>query len=69
MLGPGKYDEECHQARVMTGADGVLLVIVGGVKGNGFSFQTTRPELLELLPEFLERLAASLREDSKRTVH
>ncbi len=37
--GAGKYDDLCTAARVETDAEMVLLVILGGNRGHGFSMQ------------------------------
>jgi hypothetical protein len=37
MIGPGKYDAVAEQARRVTEATGVLLVVIDGNQGNGFS--------------------------------
>jgi hypothetical protein len=55
-LGPGKYDKECTEVRSKTGAAGVLLLVFGGDRGNGFSCQSDIATLAEL-PEILRRVA------------
>ena len=40
MFGPGKYDELCTAAREETKAVGVVLIVIDGEHGNGFSCQT-----------------------------
>lgn len=40
MLGPGKYDAICTQVREETGGS-VLLIVLGGIYGSGFSVQAT----------------------------
>lgn len=36
-VGPGKYDDVATRVRELTGAEAVALIVVGGVKGTGFS--------------------------------
>ena len=36
MIGPGKYDDACTAARVMTSAEVAILIVLGGDKGSGF---------------------------------
>lgn len=37
MIGPGKYGEECEQLRQQLDAEGVLLIVLKGKQGTGFS--------------------------------
>ena len=60
MNGPGKYDEACTVARLSTGAGGIVLMVVDGNQGNGFSVQG-QPELVFRLPELLEQMAQDIR--------
>jgi len=39
MDGPGKYDDACTAAREATGARGVVLIVLDGTRGSGFSCQ------------------------------
>ncbi len=64
MIGPGKYDDACTVVREMTGADCVLVAVIGGKKGAGFSVQTTTPITPEILAQLLEGIARQIREDS-----
>lgn len=59
--GPGKYDTLCTMVREQTGASSVLLVILDGVNGNGFSCQTDLAGTLAL-PDLLEMVAKQIRE-------
>jgi hypothetical protein len=38
-VGPGKYDDTCTEVRLRHGASFVLLAIIGGDRGQGFSVQ------------------------------
>jgi len=60
-LGPGKYDKECDMVHASTGGS-VLVIVVGGDRGQGFSCKADADTLL-FLPEMLEGIAAQLRED------
>jgi len=66
-FGPGKYDDACTAARLATGADACILIIVGGSKGEGFSVQATTdvpPRVLAtLLLEVAKQLDAAARRD------
>jgi len=59
---PGKYDDLCTEARLKAKAQGVVLIILGGDKGFGFSVQLPEEALLEL-PAILELMAAEIRRD------
>lgn len=55
-LGPGKYDDETTEIRERLQAAGVVLVVFGGAKGNGFSCQATIG-LTAALPAILREMA------------
>lgn len=57
--GPGKYDAACTAARETTHAAGVLLIVIGGNQGNGFSAQLT-PDILITVPELLRDMAKQI---------
>jgi len=61
-IGPGKYDDLCTAVREETNAAGVIVIVIGGTRGHGFSCQadldTTRQ-----LPDLLESLARQIRAD------
>lgn len=58
--GPGKYDDLCTEIRNRTLADGVVLIVLGGVRGPGFSVQLPF-ELRHRLPDILETMVQSIR--------
>jgi hypothetical protein len=55
-FGPGKYDDAVTTLREILGARGILLVVVDGIHGSGFSAQLPPRETLTL-PEILRHLA------------
>ena len=55
----GKYDEECAGVRERTDAEAVILIVLNGKLGSGFSVQVT-PEILLFLPELLHSVANDL---------
>ena len=61
MIGPGKYDDACTLVREMTGAKCVLVAVIGGGKGHGFSVQTIEPIDPETLADLLEDIARQMR--------
>jgi len=65
-LGPGKYDDLCTYVREQVGVGedaggGVMVIVIGGKRGNGFSCQadlvTTAglPQLLRKIADEIER--------------
>ena len=62
MIGPGKYDEICTMVREKTSAKAVLVIVIEGDKGTGFSCQADLETVL-ILPEMLEYVAAAIRKD------
>ena len=65
MIGPGKYDNEATAAREATGAAGVLLIVIGGERGNGFSCQATQFDIVLRLPALLRTVADQIEADQK----
>jgi hypothetical protein len=61
-IGPGKYDALCTHVRDQTKARGVLLIVLGGDKGNGFACQADLVTTLAL-PDLLEHIARQIRAD------
>jgi hypothetical protein len=63
--GPGKYDDACTMARLMTRAVGCVLIVIQGEHGNGFSVQTLLPDMLPSLPELLREVARGIEDGIK----
>jgi hypothetical protein len=63
VIGPGKYDELCTAAREEAKAVAVVLIVINGEHGNGFSCQTHDLTLLAKIPDVLESVAAGIRAD------
>ena len=59
-IGPGKYDNLTTQVRENTRARAVILLVVGGDKGSGFSCQSDAIVLAQL-PDLLEYMAQEIR--------
>jgi len=62
MIGPGKYDQLCTEAREKAKAHGALLIIIEGAIGWGFACQCS-PEILARVPAMLRYLAADIERD------
>jgi hypothetical protein len=60
---PGKYDAEATAARYVTEAQCVLLIVLGGYRGSGFSVQSEQPDIIEKLPELLRTVAANIEQE------
>lgn len=67
-LGPGKYNDACSAARLLTEAHGCLLIVINGNRGHGFSIQMT-PQLMAhgnvstMLRAMADEIDQSVRED------
>jgi hypothetical protein len=63
-LGPGKYDDVCTMVTEQVGigekGGGVIVIVLGGNKGSGFSCQADLRTTL-LLPDMLEDIAKQIR--------
>lgn len=55
--GPGKYDAEASLVRERTGAHTVVLLVLGGRQGEGFSLQTASADTARDLPKMLRAIA------------
>jgi hypothetical protein len=64
-IGEGKYDELCGQARDGAEAAGAALLIIGGMRGSGFSVQMP-PDLALLLPVMLRDMADQIEADLRK---
>lgn len=58
---PGKYDDICTGVRLATNASTVIVIILDGSKGDGFSVQSFLPNCQELIPDMLENVAKEMR--------
>ncbi len=56
----GKYDEAAAAARAISGGN-VLLIVIGGVKGQGFCCHCEDPRVLDALPDVLDEVSRSIR--------
>lgn len=60
-LGPGKYDAEVTELRERLKAAGVVLIVIRGERGDGFSAQLPMAQTL-LIADMLETVARQIRE-------
>lgn len=58
-MGPGKYDAEVTELRQRLKANGILLLVVQGERGSGFSAQLSGEDVLAL-PNVLRQLAEQI---------
>jgi hypothetical protein len=69
-IGGGKYDDVCTHVRELAGVTeggGVILIIIGGGRGSGFSVQANL-HVMEKLPDLLEDIAAQIRQDLRGNI-
>ena len=64
-IGPGIYNDVCTQVRIQTQARGVIVIIIDGEKGTGFSCQADLLTMIQL-PEMLEHVAEDIRSDESK---
>jgi hypothetical protein len=60
MIGPGKYDDLCTEAREAAEAEGAILIILGGNKGPGFSAQLPMTVDLRIVAALLREVAGQI---------
>jgi hypothetical protein len=60
--GPGKYDDLATTIREQTHATGVIVIVVGGDKGEGFAVQADLSTVLAL-PAILRTMADQIEQD------
>ena len=58
-LGPGKYDDLATEVRTKAGAEGVIVLVINGTKGSGFSAQLP-PALTVRISELLRDMARQI---------
>jgi hypothetical protein len=58
--GPGKYDALATMVRESANAETVILIILGGDIGSGFSVQTVDPTADNKLPKLLRDTAEAI---------
>jgi hypothetical protein len=63
--GPGKYDELASLVRNVADARAVIVVIIDGMLGSGFSVQSLGTDLTKEVPKLLRELADQIDEDMK----
>jgi hypothetical protein len=68
MVGAGKYDDLCTEARRKAKAEGAILIILNGEKGQGFSVQATL-DVLVRLPQMLRHMADDIEKDAITQLH
>jgi hypothetical protein len=60
---PGKYDALATSVRERTNAVGVVMIVLAGDQGHGFSVQTLDPSLEQSLPTLLRYIADNIERD------
>jgi hypothetical protein len=68
-IGPGKYDKLATWARYRAKADGIILCVLGGEKGNGFEVQvrdTYTPEQIIEIARVVREVADQMEADARK---
>jgi hypothetical protein len=66
-FGPGKYDDDATAIREKLKANGIILIVLGGEKGQGFSAQLdlaaamAMPEMLRTVADQIEETQAEIK--------
>ncbi len=63
--GPGRYDDHCTKVREATGAKGVILLVLDGQGGTGFSVQAEF-DITQILPSLLRDVALQIEIDMEK---
>jgi molybdate-binding protein len=56
-MGEGKYDDMATYVMKKTGAHSVIVAVIGGDRGTGFSMQTDNFNVLKSVPDILRTMA------------
>jgi len=65
--GPGKYDDMATLVREATKAACVVVIVVGGNRGDGFSVQTADiRQTFTIMPRVLRSVATQIDKDAKK---
>ncbi len=67
-IGPGKYDGWALRLIKETHAEAVVVIVLGGKKGNGFAVKTTDPEFSLHLPDILRGVAKSMEDGGEHAI-
>lgn len=70
MIGAGKYDVPCERTLLETRAQAVILIVLGGDKGSGFSVSAVGGAVgstIEQLPAILRSCADEIEKDVATT--
>lgn len=61
--GPGKFDAECEELLKEHHAEVVMVVVLGGKRGSGFSLSTTNPQRLPEVIKVMRSAADQIEKD------
>lgn len=65
-IGEGKYDAHVTRVREEEDAAAVILIVLRGKRGHGYSVQTTDPGVSKVMPALLHNIADELEMQRKR---
>lgn len=63
MVGPGKYDDLASIARIGARARAVIVIVIDGNAGSGFSCQAIDGDITRKLPDVLRSVASQIEAD------
>lgn len=66
MSEPVNYEPEAKSIAAITKAEGLLLVVINGYKGNGLTCMAKNSAVQALMPELLRRMAKKMEKDIAR---
>lgn len=61
----GNYDDEAEHLLHKLNAQGVLVIVMGGQKGHGFSITTKKQKILAEVPHMLRTVAEDIENQNK----
>ena len=62
-IGPGKYDKYCTEVRENARAQAVVLIVLNGARGSGFSVQASSELDPPVLADLLQHVVNQMRSD------
>lgn len=68
MEGEGKYDQVCTMARLMAKANNIMLLVIDGEHGPGFSAHSDDPQFEQRIPGLLRQVADAIEQDNQKDI-
>lgn len=64
----GDYTDEAKAILKKQEADGVIIIVMGGTRGHGFSVATKNPQIIKLAPSMLRLVAGDMEIQNETSV-